>query len=85
MPATGGYQFWLESDDGSLLSIDSETLVDNDGNHGMTEKTGLAYLQKGWHGFRLAYFNSAGAGGLKLWWAPVGGEKRAVTGAVLGY
>lgn len=85
IPATGGYQFWLESDDGSLLSIDSETVVDNDGDHGMTEKTGLAYLQKGWHGFRVAYFNSGGAGGLKVRWAPVGGEPKEVLAGALGH
>jgi alpha-L-fucosidase len=85
VPATGGYQFWLESDDGSTLSIDSQVLVDNDGDHGMTEKTGLAYLQKGWHGFRLAYFNSDGAGGLKVRWAAVGAEPKELAAEALGH
>jgi len=85
IPATGGYQFWTESDDGSTLSIDSEVVVDNDGDHGMTEKTGMAYLQQGWHGFRLAYFNSTGGGGLKVWYARVGGEKQEIPTAMMAH
>ena len=38
IPKSGGYRFWTESDDGSLLSIDGEMVVNNDGDHGMTEK-----------------------------------------------
>lgn len=85
VPQTGGYQFWTESDDGSVLYIDNEIVVDNDGDHGMVEKSGLAYLQQGWHKFKLVYFNSGGGSGLKVWYAPLGKEKQMVPMGALGH
>lgn len=85
VPNTGGYQFWLESDDGSILSIDGITVVDNDGDHGMLEKSGIVFLQKGWHSIRLVYFNSGGDAGLKLHYAPLGQAKRLIEPEMLGH
>lgn len=67
IPRSGGYQFWTESDDGSTLSIDNDMVVNNDGDHGMEEKTGFANLQQGWHRIKVVYFNSGGGSGLKVW------------------
>jgi len=85
IPATGGYQFWTESDDGSTLSIDRQLVVNNDGEHGLQEKSGMIYLQEGWHGFRLAYFNNTGTGGIKAWYAPVGEAKRPISMGMMGH
>lgn len=85
IPATGGYQFWTESDDGSVLSIDGEVIVNNDGDHGMTEKSGIAHLQKGYHSIRILYFNSGGDAGLKVRYAPLGEEKRELEETMLGH
>ncbi|MCC6282285.1 MAG: hypothetical protein IT262_16900, partial [Saprospiraceae bacterium] len=84
-PQTGGYQFWTESDDGSILYVDTEIVVDNDGDHGMEEKTGQVYLQKGFHTFKLLYFNSSGGGGLRAWFAPPGGVKQAIPGVLISH
>jgi len=65
-PSSGIYQFELTSDDGSELSIGGRTVIDHDGLHGMSAKTGAIGLQAGWHPLRLRYFNAAGAFGLKL-------------------
>jgi len=83
--SSGGYQFWTESDDGSLLSIDGEMVVNNDGDHGMVEKSGIAYLQKGWHSIRIIYFNSGGAAGMKVQYAPLGEVKQAFEEGILGH
>jgi len=80
IPNSGGYRFWTESDDGSLLRIDTELVVDNDGDHGMQEKTGVSLLQQGWHQLKLVYFNSGGAGGLKVSYAPLGGDRQVIPG-----
>lgn len=85
IPNSGGYRFWTESDDGSLLSIDGELVVNNDGDHGPTEKTGVANLQKGWHSIRLVYFNSGGGATMKVHWAPLGEEKRSFDESMLGH
>ncbi|MFN0214808.1 MAG: alpha-L-fucosidase [Saprospiraceae bacterium] len=85
IPETGGYRFWTESDDGSLLSIDSELVVNNDGDHGMKEKSGVVNLQRGWHGIRIIYFNSGGEYGLKVRYAPLGEEKREIDEGMLAH
>jgi len=85
IPETGGYRFWTESDDGSLLSIDGEMVVNNDGDHGMIEKTGIAHLQKGYHSIRIVYFNSGGDAGLKVYYAPLGEDKREFEEGMLGH
>lgn len=85
IPETGAYRFWTESDDGSLLSIDGELIVDNNGDHGMTEKSGIALLQQGWHGIRIIYFNSGGNAGLNVRYAPLGEEKRVFERSILGH
>ena len=36
---SGAYTFFLESDDGSRLTLDGETIINNDGLHGMVEKS----------------------------------------------
>lgn len=56
----GIYAFYTYSDDGSTLSIDDYLVVDNDGLHSRTEKTGSVALRKGWHKFTLRYFDSNG-------------------------
>lgn len=56
----GVYAFYTYSDDGSTLSIDDYLVVDNDGLHSRTEKTGSVALRKGWHKFTLKYFDSNG-------------------------
>ncbi|MGN6510580.1 MAG: family 20 glycosylhydrolase, partial [Chitinophaga sp.] len=57
---TGLYEFSTTSDDGSVLAIDGEVIVDNDGEHASTEKTGMTPLVKGYHKIRVQYFNAGG-------------------------
>lgn len=49
------YDFSLNSDDGSILSINGSQVVNNDNNHGMTLKTGSALLYRGVQSFSLQY------------------------------
>ena len=65
IPATGDYTFSLESDDGSGLWIDGVQVVDNDGPHSMSAKTGKAHLLAGRYPFTLRYFDAGGARGFK--------------------
>ena len=39
IPADGVYTFYCRSDDGTILYIDKQLVVDNDFNHGMIEKS----------------------------------------------
>jgi hypothetical protein len=75
---TGGYQFWTTSDDGSMIWIDDQKIVDNGGNHRAEEKTGLTYLEKGLHKIQVLYYNSAGDGWFYVHYAPLNGAKQVI-------
>lgn len=57
---TDYYSFELNSDDGSLLTVDNTLVVNNDGNHGMTLRTGSKFLRRGVRQFRLEYAQTGG-------------------------
>lgn len=57
---TGYYSFSLNSDDGSILTVDGAQVINNDGNHGMTERQGLKMLRAGVHTFSLQYAQTGG-------------------------
>src|ERR1700731_1342480 len=52
----GEYRFNLLSDDGSRLSIDGQELIDNDGTHPPFAVGASAFLSRGVHSLRVAYF-----------------------------
>jgi hexosaminidase len=61
-PADGLYTFDVASSDGSRLVIDGQTVVDHDGQHGFTERSGDAALAAGWHKVELRFFHGGGGG-----------------------
>lgn len=54
----GCYEFSLNSDDGSVLWIDGEKVVDNDGGHGMTMKKDSLVYDPGTYDVKVWYFQS---------------------------
>lgn len=56
VPDSGRYQFRLKADDGALLFIDGQLVVDNDGIHGAVSKRGTISLREGRHRIVLRYF-----------------------------
>lgn len=56
----GDYTFHLASDDGSRLSIDGRTVVDNDGVHPMQGKSAATRLAKGTHQVVVDFFQGGG-------------------------
>lgn len=56
VPEDGIYSFQVTSDDGSILWIGAEKVVDNDGSHAAIPATGSIALQKGYHTYKLYYF-----------------------------
>lgn len=83
IPEKGLYRFSTWSDDGSRLYIGGKLVVDNDGSHSARLKEGAIALEKGFHRFRLLYFDDymgetleAGISGLTF-------REKTVTGAML--
>jgi hexosaminidase len=65
--ADGLYQFSTRSDDGSVLAIDDQPVVNNDGKHPLLEQGGAVSLQKGFHKFTLKYFDIGSVSVLKVY------------------
>ena len=84
VPKDGAYTFGTESDDGSRLYIDGKLVVNNDGLHGMEEKTGKATLKAGPHALIATYFNNGGGEGSRVWWQGPGLNKQPLTAAAFG-
>ncbi len=57
---SGDYSFTTRSDDGSKLYINGKEIVNNDGDHGIQEREGSIYLEKGRHDVKVEYFNGGG-------------------------
>ncbi|MBM4112429.1 MAG: hypothetical protein FJ253_03495 [Phycisphaerae bacterium] len=66
VPSNGLYTFYLNSDDGSRLLVDGNEIIDNDGLHGMVEKSGIAPLAEGRHAIRVEFFEAGGGAGCIL-------------------
>lgn len=79
----GFYTFFLQSDDGSKLFIDDKEIVNNDGDHGMVEKSGRAVLKNGFHKIKVLYYDSGGDNGLIVFIQPPSGNKAEVQANVL--
>ncbi len=56
----GTYNFFTNSDDGSKLYINGKAIVDNDGDHGVMERSGSLELSEGRHLVRVEFFNGGG-------------------------
>lgn len=56
IPERGVYRFYTYSDDGSVLSIDGQEVVNNDGGHSARRAEGKVALEKGFHELKVTYF-----------------------------
>lgn len=66
VPADSVYRFLLDSDDGAVLRIDGEIVVDRDGPRSPGESYGSTALAAGLHRVELDYFQGGGGRELKL-------------------
>jgi hypothetical protein len=67
-PATGFYTLSIESDDGSRLYLGDQLLIDNDGLHGMQERSARVALAAGFHPLRVEFFENGGGAGVIVRW-----------------
>jgi hypothetical protein len=83
VPSDGQYTFYTTSDDGSNLYIDNVLVVNNDGLHGSTEKSGTVGLKAGKHAISVGFFEQTGSQVLSVSYAGPGITKQAVPSSSL--
>jgi len=67
-PEDGVYQFQTKSDDGSMLYINGKEVVNNDGSHAAISASGKIGLKKGYHFYKLLYFEDYEGESLEWAW-----------------
>jgi alpha-L-fucosidase len=83
IPEDGVYTFYTASDDGSRLYIENKLIVDNDGQHGIVEKSGIVPLAKGYHPVRVTFFENSGDQNLDVMFKGQNMEKQTVPDSML--
>ena len=77
IPGTGTapvpINFATTSDDGSMLYIDGNAVVNNNNFQGATQATGLADLTPGLHTIDVEYYQGGGGASMDVQWDPTGG------------
>ena len=68
----GEYEFKLASDDGARIVIDGQRVVDHDGLHGASTKTGKTELAEGKRQIRIEYFAYGQPNSLRAFWSGPG-------------
>jgi len=83
IPADGVYTLYLASDDGSCLYIGQEKLIDNNGQHGIVEKSGTLALGAGLHPLLVTFFEKSGGDHIALSISGPGMKKQEVSDSML--
>ncbi len=79
----GNYTFYASSDDGSQLYIGSTLVVDNDGLHGTSEKSGSINLKAGKHAITVTFFEQTGGEVLTVSYAGPSITKQIIPSTIL--
>ncbi|MEM8527769.1 MAG: family 16 glycoside hydrolase [Bacteroidota bacterium] len=86
VPKDNNYLFRLASDDGSILTIDGNEIINHDGLHGAEARDGELALSKGYHPFKLEFFQQGGGRSILLEWRSFSdGEFQAMPATAFAY
>ncbi len=85
IPDDGIYTLYTSSDDGSRLYIGDKLIVDNDGEHGIAEKSGTIALAKGYHPVKVTFFERTGDQSLGVKIKSLNIEKESIPDSLLFY
>jgi len=77
------YEFFTRSDDGSILKINNEVVVNNDGDHGVKEKEGKITLKPGVYPLEVVWFNGGGGSWLDVYYQTATMSKQIVPTIIL--
>ena len=79
----GAYTFSTTSDDGSVIFIDGNKVVDNNFYQGMTTRSGSITLSPGFHDIDIGFYEGGGGNGLVVNWAGPGFGNTLLPNSVL--
>ncbi len=79
----GEYTFYTNSDDGSNLYVNDQKVVDNDGVHGGTEKSGKITLTPGRYAIRVDFFERNGGEHIRAEYSGPGLKKGPLASALM--
>jgi hexosaminidase len=74
----GRYAIGLGSDDGAVLYLGGQRLVDNDGEHAYRERAVTVDLAPGVYPLQILYFDAGGARRLEVFWTAPGGSRETI-------
>jgi hypothetical protein len=77
------YTFYLRSDDGSKLWVDNKLVTNNDGDHGVKEKSGKVLLKPGTYSLKVGWFNGGGSGWLDVFYKSNSIPKQIIPSTIL--
>ena len=78
-PRAGDYSFYLDTDDGSLLTVNGKKLLQKAGGGQGAEMRATLKLKAGLNPFRIDYFQSTGPFGLNFAWSGPGFIRRPLS------
>lgn len=78
----GVYKFYTRSDDGSILKVNNEVVANNDGDHGIIEKSGEIKLKSGVYSLEVVWFNGGGGGWLDVYYETAGIPKQIIPSSI---
>ena len=78
IPTAGDYIFFTTSDDGSVLLIDGQEVVNNRGFHGAVTQQGTRTLTGGFHTIEVMFYEGGGGASMVVEWDPAGAVGREV-------
>tara|TARA_E500000318_G_scaffold12972_4_gene11980 strand:- start:14817 stop:18359 length:3543 start_codon:yes stop_codon:yes gene_type:complete len=81
IPSSGVWSFYLGSDDGSVLIIDGEVLIEQPYQQSFRTRTNFMTLDAGEHDIEVRYFQGYSSNGLVLEWDGPGSDGREVVPA----
>jgi hypothetical protein len=80
---SGTYRFATNSDDGSYLRLNGETVVRNGGAHGLRKVSQERVLEKGIYPIEVLYFQIGGFSKMQTLWMPPGKSEHLIPSEVL--
>ncbi len=78
VPSKEIYNFYFTCDDGGVLKIADQLVVDNDGQHAPVMKSGQIALEAGYHPIDIDFIEAGGGFTLKLYYSINGSEPQPI-------